>query len=321
LYLGNLLYAIGQRAEGLAHWRQAVQLDSQLSQAWRNGGYGELQLNKNAKKASSDYKRAMELDPRDGRALLEWSQVIKELKMPLAEQLTLLDRYPEAANSRDDLTALVADLRLENGSEENLRKVEDVLTHRHFHSWEGGYGIHESWVELYQKRGDKAFARKDYSSALNYYKKCFEYPGNLEVAPRSPDFKAHLLWNMFKTYQATGRSVEARANLKEILAEKYKKPHLGTYYQALAQRELKNQPAFDTLMAKIEQQASKYVSGQFEYRGRAETIGNYLLSLVYKEKGESQKSTEALSKARQLDPLARRLAVLEAQLDVAGAHQ
>ena len=321
LYLGNLLYALGQRADGLVHWKKASQLDGQLSLAWRNVGYGELHLNKNAKESSADYRKVMELDPRDGRALLEWSQVFKGLKMPLAEQLTLLDRYPEAVKSRDDLTALALDLRLENGSEENLRKVEDLLTRRHFHSWEGGYGIHESWVELYQKLGDKAFERKDYSSALGYYKKCFEYPGNLEVAPRSPDFKAHLFWNMYKTYQATGRSTEAQSSLKEILAEKYNKPHLGTYYQALAQRELKNQTACDSLLAELEKQATKYVSGQFEFRNRAETVGNYLLSLVYKEKGDSQKSAEALEKARQRDPLARRLAVLEAQLDAARAHQ
>jgi Tfp pilus assembly protein PilF len=321
LYLGNLLYALGQRPEGLSHWKKASQLDGRLSLAWRNLGYGELLVNKNVQESSADYRRVMELDPRDGRALLEWSQVFKGLKMPLAEQLTLLDRYPEAVDSRDDLAALAADLRLENGSEENLRKVEEILNRRHFHSWEGGYGIHESWVELYQKLGDKAFARKDYSSALSYYKKCFEYPGNLEVAPRSPDFKAHLLWNMFKIYRATGRSTEAQSSLKEILAEKYNKPHLGTYYQALAQKELKNTGAYQALLTALEKQAQENNSGKSEYRSRQEGVGHYLLSLVLDEKGEKENATAELNTALSQNSMVRRAAVLQAQLDAARAHQ
>jgi lipopolysaccharide biosynthesis regulator YciM len=321
LYLGNLSYAIGQRAEGLAHWKKAVQLDERLSLAWRNVGLGELQLNKNAKEAYTAYQTVMKLDPRDGRALLELSQVAEGLKISLPAQLLYLEKYPEAVNSRDDLTAKMLDLRLENGSEANLRKVESVLTTRHFHSWEGGYGIHESWVEVYQKLGDLAFARKDYPAALDYYKKCFDYPKNLEVAPRSPNFQAHNLWNLVKVYQAMNNPATARKHMDEILAEKYGRSHLGTYYQALAQKELNNTGAYQALLGALEKQAREYNSGIFENRRRQVGVGHYLLSLVLAEKGDKENATVELNTALSQNSMVRRAAVLQAQLDVARAHQ
>jgi tetratricopeptide (TPR) repeat protein len=321
LYLGNLLYALGQQAEGWAHWKKAAQLEDRLSLAWRNVGYGEIRVNKNAPESYATYRKVMELDPRDGRALLEMHQVAEGMKTDLPEQLALLEKYPEAVNSRDDLISRLLDLRLENGSEANLRKVESVLTTHHFHSWEGSYGIHESWVELFQKLGDMAFARKDYPAALAYYQKCFEYPKNLEVAPRSPDFQAHILWNLVKVFQAMNNQASARKHMDELLAEKYGRPHLGTYYQALVQKELKNTTAYQSLLAALEKQARDYTSGKFEYRNRQEIAGHYLLSLVLAEKGEKENAAAELKKALSQNVMALRAAVLQAQLDFARAHQ
>jgi tetratricopeptide (TPR) repeat protein len=322
LYLGNLLYALGQQGEGLAHWKKAVQLEDRLSLAWRNVGYGEIRVNKNAPASLAAYRKAMELDPRDGRALLEMHEGTERMKTPLPEQLALLTKYPEAVASRDDLTARLLDLQLEEGSEANLRKVESVLTTRHFHSWEGSYGIHESWVELFQKLGDLAFARKEYPAALSYYQKCFEYPKNLEVAPRSPDFQAHILWNLVKVNLAMNNPAAARKQMEQILAEKYSQPHLGAYYQALVQKELKNNAASQSLLEALEKQARKYASGDFESRrNRLQVVGHYLLSLILAEKGEKEAAAAELNKALGENPMARRAAVLQAQLSYARAHQ
>jgi len=109
--------------------------------------------------------------------------------------------------------------------------------------------------------------------------------------------------------------------MDEILAEKYGKSHLGTYYQALVQKELKNTGAYQSLLAALEKQAREYSSGKSDYRNRRAGAGHYLLSLVLAEKGEKENAAAELNTALSQNAMARRAAVLQAQLDVARAHQ
>jgi tetratricopeptide (TPR) repeat protein len=321
LFLGNLLYAWGLRPEGLEHWRAAVRLDPALALAWRNVAYAEQHFEKKPQTAYASYRRAFELDPTDARVLLEMIQLAERLRMPAAARLALLEAHPETVSSRDDLSAALVDLRIAQGSPDSLGKAHEVLSARHFHTWEGRYGIHLSWVEVNQKLGDLAFGRKDFTTALDYYRQALEYPKNLEVAPRTPDFRAHLNWDLAKAYLALGRREEAKRGLEEILAEKYEKPHLGTFYQALAQKELNRRAEYDTLLAKLEKRSRDLSSGKFEYRGDLDAIGRYLLSLVLGERGDQAAAELERKAALARAPQVRRLAIRQAQLDVAAAHQ
>jgi tetratricopeptide (TPR) repeat protein len=321
LFLGNLLYAMGQREEGYGHWTKAVQCDEKLSLAWRNVGFAENQLKKNLPASLEAYRKTIELAPQDARALLELDQIAEHLRSPAAERLALLEKHAPAVKGRDDLVARQIDLRLQIGGRENLEAAYQSLKTRHFHSWEGGYGIHDSWVEVNQELGDAAFDRKDFAAARRHYEEAREYPGNLEVAARTPDFRAHVNWNLARVHLAQGKPDIANEFLKSIVAEKYNKPHIGTYYQALAQKALKNDDAYRALLDSVEKKARDYVSGKFEYRGNAETIGHVLLALVLEEKGDKAKAGLEFKKAWERDPLARRLAIREAQLDIARAHQ
>jgi tetratricopeptide (TPR) repeat protein len=241
--------------------------------------------------------------------------------MPAAGRLEFLEKHRETVNLRDDLVMRWVDLRLEAGKKEDLEAAYQALKSRHFHVWEGGYGIHLAWMEVNQELGDLAFTQKDYSTALNYYQQACEYPKNLEVAPRTPDLRAHVNWNLAKVYLALGQPAKASGYLKSILAEKYEKPQLGTYYQALAEKALNNTPAYHALLNNLEKTAQSYTSGKFEYRGRTEAIGYYLLSLVLEEKGDKPGAVEARKRAMDLESQAPRLALTQAQIEYAGAHQ
>ncbi|NWG13746.1 MAG: DUF5107 domain-containing protein [Acidobacteria bacterium] len=321
LFLGNLLYAMGQREEGFAHWRKAVECDPKLQPAWRNVAYARNHLLKDFKASLQSYQRAMELAPADGRALFERDQVAEALKISAADRLAFIERHPQAMESRDDLTMRWIDLRLEIGTEEDLQAAYEKLRTRHFHVWEGGYGIHDNWVEVNQKLGDLAMSRKDYATALARYEEACAYPKNLDVAPRTPDFRAHVNWNLARVYKALGKSDGADSYLGKILGEKYRWPHIGTYYQALAQRARGNEAAAARLLDSLEQRARDYVSGKFEYRGDPETIGHMLLSLVLDEKGDRKGAAQERARALAADPRAMRLAIRQAQLEYAGAHQ
>jgi tetratricopeptide (TPR) repeat protein len=321
LFLGNLLCAMGQREEGFAHWKKATEANPELSMAWRNVAYAENLLRKDLNASYQAYTRTMELAPDDARALLEKDQVAERLKTTASERLASLERHRTAVDSRDDLVARVIDLRLQIGGRQNFAAAYGVLKSRHFHSWEGGYGIHDAWVEVNQKLGDLAFAAKDYAGALARYQEACDYPKNLEVAARTPDFRAHVFWNLARVHLAMGKTEEARGYLSKILAEKYRRPHIGTYFQALAEKSLKSEDAYRALLDSLEKQARDYAAGKFEYRGAQQTIGHMLLALVLEEKGDKAGAEAERAKAMEADPRPMRLALRQAQLDYARAHQ
>lgn len=321
LFLGNLLYARGQREEGFGYWEKAVDLDDGLVQAWRNVAYGEENL-KNDRRASYEaYKKSLELNPQDARILLEFDRVSERLQVPPAERLAFFEQHLDVVQSRDDLISRLVDLRLIVGDTDDLERVYKSLSEHHFHSWEGKYGIHQSWVEVNQKLGDSAFQKRDFEKALHYYEEACKYPKNLEVAPRTPDFRAHVFWNLANAYMAMEKKDQADAYLRKIISEKYTRPHLGTYYQALAQKALGNSAEYRSLFDRLGERVERLTSGEFEYRGTSKSIGHYLQSLVLKEQGETESSAAALRKALHQNPRVMRSAVREAQLDIARAHQ
>jgi tetratricopeptide (TPR) repeat protein len=309
--LGNVLYAFGRREEGLAQWEEALRLDHGLSLTWRNVGYAERQLHRDDRAAYEAYGKALSIDPKDARVSLEMDHVAEDLAIPARERLALLDSHRDTVDRRDDLVFRWVDLRLASGAQADLEAAYDVLRLRHFHVWEGGYAIHHAWVEVNQRLGDLALARKDYRTALVHYQRALEYPKNLEVAPRTPDLQAHVNWALAKAYLATGRKGEALPHLRRILAERYPRPGLGTYYQALAQKALGDTAAASALLASLEASA----------RADTSAVGPYLVSLVLAEKGDEAGAAEARRAALDRDAHPDRLALTRAQVEYAEAHQ
>jgi tetratricopeptide (TPR) repeat protein len=296
LYLGNLLYGMGQREEGLAHWRKAAALEDGSALAWRNIGYAENHLHKAPKAAYAAYAKALAADRADGRALQEMHETAGQLRLPATERLALLEKHGEAVQAREGLLSTLADLRLEAGGARNLQAAYALLKEHHFHSWEGRYGIHAAWVEVNRALGDAAFSAKDYTAALAHYRQAGEYPKNLEVAAPTPDFQAHVNWDMARALRALGREREARECLDRILAERYGRLHLGTYYQALAHKALGHEAEYRALLQKLE---------------AARSAGSFVQALVRAEKGGAAGAAP--------DPQAARAAVRAAQADVARA--
>ncbi len=321
LFLGNLLYGMGQREEGFASWRKAADLSPGSSFAWRNVGYAERYLRKELKASYEAYQKALAADSSDGRILQELHDVADQIKVPASERLALLLKHPDAVNARDSLMGSVIELRLQQGGVENLKAAYEVLKGHHFHSWEGKYGIHSAWVEVNKLLGDLAFEKKDFPAALAHYRQQGQYPKNLEVAARTPDFQAHVNLDIARVSQAMGKPDAAREHARKVLDEKYRRVHLGTYYQAQAEKLLGNDGQYQALLQKLKREARDRVSGKYENRGTPETIGYYLLSLVLQERGDAQGAAEARKKATDVNPMAARLALREAQIDFAGASQ
>lgn len=321
LFLGNLLYGMGQREEGFANWRQAAELNPSSTFAWRNVAYGDRFLKKDLAASYDAYRKAFATDTGDARVLLELNEVAAQAKVPASDRLALLLKYPETVNAKDSLIASMIDLRLQQGGEANLKAAYGILKEHHFHTWEGKYGIHDAWVEANKGLGDLAFEKKDYTAAQLHYRQGGEYPKNMEVAAPTPDVQAHVNWDLARVALATGRQDQAREYLKRILAERYTRVHVGVYYQALAEKALGNTERYQDLMGKLENEARARTSGNDESRGTQQAVGYYLLSLVLQEKGDAAGAAEAREKAGAGNPLPARLALREAQMDIARASQ
>jgi tetratricopeptide (TPR) repeat protein len=326
LFLGNLLYSKGQREKALEQWEKAVESDPNNSLAWRNVGYAQQHLMKNLRASYKAYQKAFQIDPNDGRVLLELDQVAEALKIPRAERLALLNSHSETVLSRDDLIAREIDLRLEQGGLQNLQRAYDLLKNHHFHSWEGKYGIHYAWMEATKRLGDVAFGKKDYPMALKYYKEADLYPENLEVAARTPDFRAHVYWDLARVYLAMGQKQTGEDYLRKILAEKYERTHLGTYYKALAEKALGHTAEYQKLLQQVDEEARRRIAlpdTGFRRRGGGDprAVGHYLLSLVLAERGQTAEAEAEARKAREMDIEVARNAVREAQMDVSRAIQ
>jgi len=319
LFLGNLLYARGQREDGLSHWREAVAIDPGLEPAWRNVGYGECYLKADLQASLKAYRNALELDPADARVLKELDEVSSSLGAAPADRLAVLEGHMKAVEARDDLVTTMVELRLNLGGEQNLRLAHEALSGRHFHSWEGRYFIHENWVEVNQKLGDLAMGRKQFETALKYYQQACEYPKNLEVAPHTPDRRAHLYWNVVKVYRALGKEDAAVDYAKKILAETYERPSIGWYFQALAHRALGDEAAYRAGLERLEtaarEMASAPAAAQTEHWGARsrQAIGLYLLSLVLEEKGDATQAAAKRAEALKQDPNVERAALWQAQ--------
>jgi tetratricopeptide (TPR) repeat protein len=313
--LGNLLYGLGRREEGLRHWKQAVKRNDRLALTWRNVGYAEAQLNGDDRAALEAHDRAFALDTSDARILLERDQTAERLGVPGAERRALLDRHPRTVARRDDLTKRWIDLLLSDGEPGDLESVERVLASRHFHSWEGAYELHHAWVEVQQKRGDLVLGWGDVAGARRHYERAFEYPRNLEVAPRTPDLRAHVLWSLARSHDGEQRETL----LQKILDEHHPRPALGTYYQALALEALGKRDEARARLDRLEQRARALTADASNARGRA--VGHYLLSLVLRERGDAAAADAELRAARELDPRPDRRALTQAQIEYARGHQ
>jgi len=319
--LGNVLYGLGRRDDGLVQWKLAVAVDDTLALSWRNIAWAERQLHGDDRASAEAYRKALAIDPSDARVLLELDQTAERLRVPAAERRALLDAHRATVDERDDLTLRWIDVTLAAGGPADLEPVRQALLKRHFHSWEGLYGIHQAFMDVHQRLGDMALEKKDLKGALALYQKAFEYPKNLEVAPRTPDFRAHLNWSVANAYLASGRKAEARPYLDRILDEKYDRPGFGTYYQALAEKARGNVAASQALVAKLEERARAMTAGPDDRRGRTGTAGWYLLSLALEAKGDAAGAKDAMQKALERDAQPARAALTMAQVEFAGAHQ
>ncbi len=148
--------------EANAHWEQSVELDPSNVVAQRNLGqvyYEEGDL----PKAQKAYHAAIEADPSAGKAIVELGLINWELKLPIQEQIAMFeDNIKVVREYNQAVSQLVLLYILADRNSEALK----LLNNTHFNSWEGKYGIHQTWVQANIKQGDSEFEQGNFKEAL-----------------------------------------------------------------------------------------------------------------------------------------------------------
>ncbi|UCF37571.1 MAG: tetratricopeptide repeat protein, partial [Acidobacteriota bacterium] len=328
-YLGLVYAKVSEIDQAVRYWKEATRRDPENARTWRDLGLAMSVQAKDAEgteeKALLDsalefYSKALESAPDDSRILLEHLAVQKAQDVPSAAQLSFLKQHEETVRKRDALIGSLVDLLIED---QQYAAALGYLEGNHFNSWEGGYGIHNSFIEANIGLAEQ---ERDPELALAHYEKACTYPANLEVAPREPNLRGFLYVPMARLYGKLGNAEKARKLLEDSAREESDYPTLGTYYQALALKELGRTEDSQQALAGLREEAELMLEGASENYNRInkddrQALGHYYLAKVLEEEGESALSAEHLSAARKLEPGIGRIAIQVAQRAFARAHQ
>jgi tetratricopeptide (TPR) repeat protein len=176
-YMGNFWYGARQYEEALECWEKSRDLDDNFPTVHRNLALAYYNKQNDSVAARQSLEKAFELDTSDARVLMELDQLYKKLNVSPSDRLSLLDKYPELVNFRDDLYLERTTLfNLLDQEEKALKLIMD----RKFHPWEGGEGkVTGQYLYSHVELAKKALANGNFQKAIDHLEATFEYPHNL----------------------------------------------------------------------------------------------------------------------------------------------
>ena len=173
----------------------------------------------------------------------------------------------------------------------------NLLNSTHFNSWEGQYGIHQTWVQGNIKQGDSEFENRHFDEALRYYEQSLLYPDNLEVAEQPNTVHARKKYKIATALEALGREDEAREYFEIVIADQVEKGNAYQFYRARAMEALKRkQEAKETYEQML-------VALDADPARSPEAVSLFTRSLALEGLGKKKEAQTARNRALELNPL------------------
>jgi len=285
-YLGNLLFD-GQPEAAMAEWEKAVGLDGTFATAHRNLGLAYSRVKGDLPLAVACLEKAIASDPTDPRLLSELDELYDLSDVAPQKRLDVLSANHQVAAGRDDSLAREIVLLVELG---RTGRAIELLESHHFHVWEGGGAIHNTYVDARLLQGQSAMTDGKYDRALFEFRAALEYPDNLEVGrPAAGGRDAEV-------YYSIGTALDARGDVKlareafESSVQAPVEPSEMTYFQGLSWkrlgRDLDAQHCFERLVLFARERLAKSAAmdyfakfGEKESAERREANLHFLLGL------------------------------------------
>ncbi len=308
-YLGNLLFDL-RPEEAIEEWERSRTLDEFSAAVHRNLGVAYARVRRELGAAVASLEKAVACDPADPRLFFEWNQLADLAGLAPDARLEVLGQHHDVVAKRDDSLSGEIALLVELGRYD--RAIELLRSH-HFRVWEGGEGIHGTYVDAHLGRGQEYLAENKPAEALRDFESALEYPDNLEVAKpaggrRSPE----VLYFIGMAWRALGKSRDARNAFEESVAQS-SGPAESAYFQGLSSQRLGRMKeaadAFDKLIQSARESLAKSPAmdyfakfGEKESSERKQAYSHYLLGLGLHGKGRDEEARAEFRKALQLYP-------------------
>jgi tetratricopeptide (TPR) repeat protein len=303
-YLGNLLYD-NQPERAIKEWEKSQALDDTFATVHRNLGLVYARTENNIPKAIAGLEKAIACDKKDPRVYYELDLLYEAGGVLPQKRLKLLEENHRTIIKRDD--ALSREIALYVLLQQYDRAIE-LLTSRHFHTWEGGGRIHNLYVDAHLLRGQKKFKSRRYLEALKDFEAALEYPENLEVGRPKRDRR------ICQTYFFIGTAHEALGDIQKAREyfEKSASVEVGrsefSYYKGLAFKKLGQEDKAKKIFDELKESAKPGPVVKFFAKFGEEQAHNikiaqshYVLGLAYLGKGMQAEAKAEFEKALELN--------------------
>ena len=303
-YLGNLLYD-NQPERAIKEWEKSQALDDTFATVHRNLGLVYARTENNIPKAIAGLEKAVACDKKDPRVYYELDLLYEAGGVLPQKRLKLLEENHRTIIKRDD--ALSREIALYVLLQQYDRAIE-LLTSRHFHTWEGGGRIHNVYVDAHLLRGQKKLKDKKYQEALKDFEAALEYPENLEVGrPRRDRRTCQTHFFIGTAYEAFGDTQKAREYFEKSASVEVRRSEYG-YYKGLALKKLGQEEDAERIFDELIESAKPGPAVTFFAKFGEKQAHNirtanihYISGLAYLGKGMQEEAQAEFEKALELN--------------------
>jgi tetratricopeptide (TPR) repeat protein len=255
LYLGNLLFDLQPEA-AIAEWEKAAALGSKVATVYRNLGVGYAQAKHDRSRAIEFYEKAVELDPNDTRVIHELDSAYRNAQVPVERRLGMLRKHHETLASDVYTMPLASEIELLTLTGRYEEALSMMRSHR-FRIWEGGEGLHTTFVDANVLRGFELLRTGEPARAEAFFEAAAKFPPNLEAKKYYASGRScEVFYDQGVFYEEIGKPAEARHAFEQAVAERqyyhsYGVPH---YYRGQALKKLgrpeEAKPLFEALIVR-----------------------------------------------------------------------
>ena len=218
-YMGNLLYNI-QPDNAMAEWAKCVEMNPEDDAAWRNLGWGNWLYTKDFAKATQDYRKAIELNPKP-LYLEEGDQAFEAARVPVKERYELLKGLHDVAVKRYYPLAQEVILGTFCG---DYDYALNLLDNCYFPTREGVANFHDNFVDACVLAAQAKIKAGDVEGAIALYEKAFTYPENHQVflVDERATHDAQINYEIGLAYEKLGNKEEAHKYYTLAAEQDYK---------------------------------------------------------------------------------------------------
>ena len=316
LYLGNLLFDLQPEA-AIAEWEKAAALGSKVATVYRNLGVGYEQARRDRDKAIEYYEKAVALDPADTRVIHELDAAYRSAQVPLERRLGMLRSHHDTLAADVYTMPLASEIELLVQTGRYEQALSMMRSHR-FRIWEGGEGLHTTFVDANVLRGRELVKAGEPARARAFFEAAAEFPPNLEAKKYYAGGRScEVFYHQGVFHEGAGERSKARQAFEKAVAERqyyhsYGAPH---FYRGQALKKLgraaEAKPLFEALVERGRRELAEIETstgiGFFAKFGDLLTddirrsSAHYLAGLGYLGLEDRAHASEEFSQAARLD--------------------